>query len=420
MSGSDAGAAAHGADTAARRNAVMTVFGLAGFGIASWLSRIPTARADLGAQTIQMGVLALAVSIGSITGFTAAGRLPRMPPARAIRGSLAIAALGLVGAALGSDLLRSVAFAFVALLLLGFGAGVCNVVMNVQAAAVCRAQGRDTMPRFHAMFSIGGVVGAACGAAATALHLGLLPHLAASAGVVAVGAVLAVRPLLGQNGAMSNPIGVAPGEGRSRRSAWAEPRTLLVGLVALGMSFATGSANDWVALAMVSDRHVPAAIGSAAYGVFVVSMTTTRLLGHRLLARLGRASVIRVSAACTAIGIAVFVLGPGPGVAIVAVVLWGAGAALGFPVAMSSAAEDPSRSAARIGVVATIGYAASLSGPALIGFLGQLLGLSEALLPVVVFVAFAGLAAPALGRAERERPRPGRRQGDHRTRRKVV
>jgi hypothetical protein len=59
-------------------------------------------------------------------------------------------------------------------------------------------------------------------------------------------------------------------------------------------------------------------------------------------------------------------------------------------------AEDPPRSGARIGVVATIGHGPSLGGPALIGFLGQLIGLSAALLPVVVFVALAGLAAPAV------------------------
>ena len=51
--------------------------------------------------------------------------------------------------------------------------------------------------------------------------------------------------------------------------------------------------------------------------------------------------------------------------------LWGAGTALGFPVGISAAADEPRAAAGRVGVVSSIGYWAFLGGPPLIGYLGD-------------------------------------------------
>jgi hypothetical protein len=65
---------------------------------------------------------------------------------------------------------------------------------------------------------------------------------------------------------------------------------------------------------------------------------------------------------------------------------------------MSAAADDPERAAARVSVVASIGYCAFLGGPPLIGFLGQhvsvLRGLAAVAVPVAVAVALAGVLRP--------------------------
>ena len=74
------------------------------------------------------------------------------------------------------------------------------------------------------------------------------------------------------------------------------------------------------------------------------------------------------------------------GVALAAVVLWGLGASLGFPVGMSAAADDPRRAAANVSVVSTIGYGAFLGGPPLLGLLGEAVGVRGALGFVMIFV----------------------------------
>jgi len=82
-------------------------------------------------------------------------------------------------------------------------------------------------------------------------------------------------------------------------------------------------------------------------------------------------------------------------VAMVGAVLWGLGASLGFPVGMSAAADDPAHAAARVSVVASIGYTAFLGGPPLIGFLADHVGVRDALWVVLAVLAVAVVVASA-------------------------
>jgi cyanate permease len=71
------------------------------------------------------------------------------------------------------------------------------------------------------------------------------------------------------------------------------------------------------------------------------------------------------------------------------------GASLGFPVGMSSAADDPAKAAARVSVVSTIGYTAFLGGPPLLGYLGSHVGVLHALLVVSLILVPSAFAVPA-------------------------
>jgi MFS family permease len=123
-------------------------------------------------------------------------------------------------------------------------------------------------------------------------------------------------------------------------------------------------------------------------------MTAGRILGTRFLDRYGRVAVLRVLFGCALVGSAMVVFGSTP-VAYAGAAVWGLGASLGFPVGMSAAADDPARAAARLSVVATIGYGAFLAGPALIGFLGDQVGVLRALAVVGLVSALALLVVPA-------------------------
>ena len=80
----------------------------------------------------------------------------------------------------------------------------------------------------------------------------------------------------------------------------------------------------------------------------------------------------------------------------VGIVVWGLGASLGFPVGMSAAADDPARAAARVSVVSTIGYAAFLAGPPLLGQLGDRVGTLESLLAVAALMVPTAVTVAAV------------------------
>ena len=377
------------------RNAVFVIFAICGIGMASWVARGPAVRDALGATTLQMGLLLFGIAVGSIAGLLASGHLvERFGAARVIRFALPLGAVGFIAAGLTVTLPLGFVFAIAGLIVFGVGFSITDVAMNVSGAANERALGRAIMPVFHAFFSFGTVVGAGLGALAELAGLPLAIHIPVIGVLVAVTGILAPR-YLGREVPETSEADVAPSTFRNRLSIWRDPRTLLIGLIALGMAFAEGSANDWLALTVVDGLGTSNTIGTLVFGIFVASMTVGRLGGVRLLDRFGRVPVLRVSAVLAIVGLVLFIFVPNLGVAIVGVVLWGLGASLGFPVAMSAAADDPRTAAARVSAVATIGYFAFLVGPPAIGLLGEHFGLLRGLLLVLVLVTIAGLASGA-------------------------
>ena len=99
--------------------------------------------------------------------------------------------------------------------------------------------------------------------------------------------------------------------------------------------------------------------------------------------------MVRSSALVALVGLLMVVFGQLLPVAIAGAVLWGLGTALGFPVGVSAAADNPRMAAARVSVVSSIAYTAFLAGPPLIGFLGDEVGVLHAL---TVTAALLGVA----------------------------
>jgi fucose permease len=272
--------------------------------------------------------------------------------------------------------------------------------MNLQGTVVEHELGRAIMPRFHAGFSLGAVAGAALGALAAAAGVPAPWHII-TAVTVALAAALWLTGYYLPDGEMTATGDHGAGEGGQRAralAAWTEPRTLLIGMMVLAAALTEGSANDWLALSVVDGFSTSDAIGAAAFGIFVAAMTAMRFAGTRLLDRFGRVPVLRMCAGLALVGLVVFALSPSLPLAVVAIVLWGFGAALGFPVGMSAASDDPARSAARVSVVSTIGYLAFLAGPPVLGMLADHVGYRMALLtiagPLVLSLLLSSVAAP--------------------------
>lgn len=424
----------------AASRAVFAVFAASGFGFASWASRLPAVRDGLTFTEGQMGLLLLTGAIGSVLAIPLSGLVvERLGTSRTVTVFAGIYVAGIVVAAYGvhagDHLLVRVGLA-----LFGVGAGVWDAAMNLEGAAVEQRLGRAVMPVFHAGFSFGTVIGAGIGALAARFAMPVEWHVPVAALVALLTVLVAVRFFLPEadvaaashapaarddaldpatvsivrapettrahEGAavdVATPVtttssGGAPTGTRGMLDAWRERRTIAVGLVVLGAALTEGVANDWVSLAVVDGFHVPDSVGALGLAVFLTAMTTARLLGTKAIDRFGRVAALRSSAVLAIVGVAVFALVPSLWVALLGVALWGAGAALGFPVGMSAASDDPARAAMRVAVASTIGYSAFFVGPPLIGFLADLTGYRLAVLvlavPVLLGLVVSGAARP--------------------------
>jgi MFS family permease len=177
----------------------------------------------------------------------------------------------------------------------------------------------------------------------------------------------------------------------------------MVGVFVLAFAFAEGTGIDWIGVALIDDYKAPATVGTLAFALFLAAMTAGRWFGPGLLDRYGRVPVVRVLAAVSLVGLGMFVFGWSTPIAFVGALFWGLGASLGFPVGMSAAADDPARAAARVSVVASIGYCAFLGGPPLIGFLGDHITVQKGLIAVAVLLGVALLVAGNIRPLDRAR-----------------
>jgi fucose permease len=380
--------------TLAARNAVALVFALNGFCFATLASRVPDLRESLELSNGALGALLLSIAIGSMVGMPASGHLiERWGAGAVVRLGALVDLVGLVlaGTSAGNGFLAGTA---VGLFAYGFGTGTWDVAMNVDGAAVERELGRSIMPRFHACWSLGTFTGAGVGAAAAGLGVPLAVHYAVVPALAVALAVVASRRLL--------PAGhaVEQHDVADAKSAWLEPRTLAIGFMVLAFTLAEGAANDWLALSLVDGYDARHWVGVLGFALFVASMTLGRLGGPVVLDRFGRAPTMLASALVATIGVLVVVWTGVAALAVIGIVLWGLGAALGFPVGMSAAGDDPARAARRVSVVSTIGYGAFLGGPPLLGFVGNHVGTLDSLLVIPIAMIPAALLVSSVKRPQ--------------------
>ncbi len=388
--------------------AVFAVFALSGFNFASWAARLPAVQSGLELRKDQMGLLLFVGAIFSVAALPLSGLVVERLGTRATvwwMATLNVAGLSIaaVSAALG-QLWGTV----LGLVIYGIGTAVWDAAMNLEGAAVEQRLGRTVMPRYHAGFSLGTVAAAGTSALAAALHIPIGVHLPLVLALSLAAVGFAVRAFLPRE---YEPHHVESGEhhggARGALHAWTERRTLLIGLVVLAAALTEGAANDWVSLAVVDGWDTPDSFGAVGLAVFVTAMTVMRWFSTRLLDRFGRVSVLRLCAVLSIVGLLMFGLVGPLWLALVGVLIWGAGAAVGFPVGMSAASDEPLRAAPRVAVVSTIGYSAFLAGPPLLGFVAEHIGYRNALMLICVPVVMGLLVVKAAAPPDPARPTLG-------------
>ena len=370
-----------------------------GFAISSWVTRTPTIRDLLGASPSQMGLVLLGLSAGSMVGILASG------PAVARFGTRPVMVVGTLGVILSMPTIgagastASMAVTTFGLFLFGLGMGGGEIAMNVEGADIEKAIQRPVLPALHGFFSLGTVIGASLGILFAAIDVPVVWHLI-SIGIITFIVLVAAARWIPKGTGRVDRHAVVRRRSAAGSALWKDSRLLLIAAIVLAMALAEGTAGDWLPLVMVDGHGFGPASGSAVYAIFAASMTIGRFAGGGFISRFGRGPVLRVSILAAVAGMALIIFIDSQWVAAAAVVLWGLGASLGFPVALSAAAESGDDSARRVSLAATVGYVAFLVGPPVIGFVGEHYGLRAALILPLLLVAASAFITSAVNERE--------------------
>ncbi len=249
------------------------MFFVIGFAAGAWAPLVPFAKQRLALGDGALGLALLCLGLGSIIAMPLAGALAaRIGCRRVLVAAAAVACLAfpLLATVSSLPLFAAALFAF------GVGIGSLDCVINIQAIVVERDSGRPMMSGFHALYSLGGFAGAGVASALLAVNLGSLGVGLLTAAVMALASAASTPGLLAR-------------KADDHTAPFAAPRgvVLVIGAFCFVVFLAEGSALDWSAVFLRTQRHVAPAAAGLGYAAFAVAMTGGRLLGDRLVARLG-------------------------------------------------------------------------------------------------------------------------------------
>ncbi len=359
----------------------------------AWGAHIPSVKARYGLDEGTLALVLLTAAVGAIASLLLAGR--------------AVARLGARNAALCAGLVMCAAMALVLrmpglaallplALALGAGMSLFDVAINSEGSELEHLGGRAVMSNLHAMFSSGGMLGAAL--VAWLLGAGVEPALQ----LLLIPAALALAIAAGSRGMLErHDAADAPGTAGDAHFSWPRGLLLVIGLLILAGMIAEGVMYDWCVLYLKQELGLPQAQAALGYAAFSAAMAAARFGGDALRERFAERTLLFAGATLAAVSMAVVLLAASPVVAIVGFTLVGAGLAPVAPILYNAATRVPGVSrAAAIASVTSIGYAGFMAGPPLIGGLAHASSLTAALGVVVLgaaLLAFGSRYVPVKG-----------------------
>ncbi|GAB2730631.1 MFS transporter [Arthrobacter bambusae] len=378
------------------RSGVFGAFAIVGFLTAIWLVNIPDIQQRTGTSHAVLGGLILLLGLGALISMQFAGLLIKRFGSR----TPTLMGLGLLLVSVNLPGMASDALSLgIALFIFGLGHGLTDVAMNQHAVVVERGYRRPIMSAFHAFFSLGGALGAVTGAAGQAIHLHVSWILLGAALLGLIGtawSAFSMLPKASEELLDSHEDPATSGETASPDHPTAPKRRMLaLALLAFLVLLSEGAANDWSALQTVEHLAEPEAAAALAYGAFAAAMTLGRLLADRVSHAVGPVKVVRFGSLLAAAGMLVVVASPFYPLSLFGWLLFGLGLSGIIPQVYTAAGSIGRSDAGKtLSRVVSSGYIGLLAGPAIIGWLGGIFGLTLAfLLPLLFCVVGTFLAS---------------------------
>lgn len=369
---------------------------------ANILPRYPEIKAGLGLDNIGYGLSVAAFPAGAIVaGLAAAVLIGRLGSARVAVVGTVLTSLGLLSAALSPTALLFALALFVG----GASDAITDVAQNAHGLRVQRRYGRSIINSFHAIWSIGAVIGGAMAAAAIALRIPVGLHLTVSTVLFATVAIVALRFCL--PGRDEETDDEAPDESvpavASKRGGRLRVILMIAALTLIAMAGAVAedAGNTWATLYLSESLGAPAAIAALGFIALVGAQFIGRLIGDPLVDRFGQRTVACVGGLIAAVGMGLALAFPSTLGTIAGFAAVGFGIATLIPLAMHAADELPGlRPGVGLTLVSWLLRLGFLLSPPFIGFIAE----HESLRAGLLVAPVAGLLAAALAFVLDKRP----------------
>ena len=355
------------------RIATNILFFINGMSFASWASRIPDVKDFLKLGDAALGSVLFAMPIGSLSALPIAGVIISK------FGSRKIALFSMLFYIISMPLLGNANSTFqlaVALFLFGFGGDILNISMNVQAVNVEKIQQRSIMSSFHAVFSVGFMIGAALGGFIASENISVFKHLTLIGIVDLIIGTLIYQFLIKSDKQedKAQPLFALPDRG-----------LVLLGIIAFCGMLSEGAMADWSTLYYKQILNNSKGFVTAGFTAFSVMMVVGRIFGDKIVNKFGLRKTLLINCLIVFLGMFVALIIIHPILVVIGFGITGLGLSTIVPLIYSEAGHSKTMSPGiALASITTVGMGGFLFGPVLIGYISEFSSLRIALSSLII------------------------------------
>jgi MFS family permease len=333
-----------------------------GLGFASWASRIPDIKHNLGLSDAALGSILFALPVGQLCTMPFSAALVTKHGSKKM---LTITAPIYVVALVNIGLAATAWHLAAALFLLGVTGNMANIAVNTQGVETEKLYNRPINTTFHGVWSIAGFTGALVGLLMINLHIKPWQHF------------LIIMFLSWINVFINHKYLVwgKPDPAATKRPFFIKPQgeLLQLGIIAFCCMATEGAMFDWSGIYFKEIVQAPHSLVVLGYASFMIMMAAGRFVGDYVIIRIGRKRTMQFSGIIISSGMALSVCFPFLVTATIGFMLVGLGVSTNIPSVYSIAGKNEKvPPGIALAMIASVGYLGFLMGPPVIGYISAL------------------------------------------------
>jgi len=367
------------------RASISLLFFLCGINFASWATRIPDFKEKLQLNDSELGTILMGLPIGSLISLPLAGWLITKYESKWIC-LIAVVMYIFILPILGYSP-HSIGL-FIGLFLFGMAGDILNIAMNTQVVTLEKSMNKVIMSSFHALFSVGLMLGAFLGGIILKYQISSFLHLLMMGGLNLLSIPFFLKNLLPDQ--FKNSEGIIQNNNKSFLNLG--PHLFTLSFIAFCGMLCEGAMADWITLYFKESTFVKTFTSTIGFTSFALSMVIGRSMGDYITKLFSIKNILTWNGVFISVGVSFTLMTTNEYIMIIGCLIAGIGISTIIPIIYSEAGRSKNISpSVAIAGVSTIAYVGFLVGPVFIGFLSDYYGLNKALYLLVGLGILASL-----------------------------